>query len=204
MVLISTPEEQAEAEAEEQVEASAETEEEAENQIVQEEALDNLSDAMEEMFSTCNLNVPGCTRSCNSRPKERRADARDALKEARNNIKTGEGGVRKLLGRLVKLDGRATWNQFGLAADLAFFIAKFGMTHTDYSGQEYCELRNTKHKDACGKISREEKLAYFETFRDLLTDACTAVDGTWSDYTSGNGQFKDEGSYGDWTLGQCK
>ena len=78
------------------------------------------------------------------------------------------------------------------------------MTSTDNRGREYCELRNTEHAEACGKISNQEKLAYFETFRDRLSDACSTLGGTWSDYTTGNGYFTDEGSYSDWTLGQCK
>jgi hypothetical protein len=169
-------------------------------------ALDNLSAAMEEMFSTCDLDVTECIRDCAKYPKGNRARARDNLEKVRKNIETGKGGVRQLLGQVYKHDGAsgATWGQAGIAGDLGFFISNFGMTSKTTTGREYCELVDTKHADACGRISNEEKLAYFETFRDRLTDVCTAVGGTWSDYTSGNGYFTDLGSYGDWTLGQCK
>ena len=171
MVLISTPEEQAEAEAE--------------NQIVQEEALDNLSDAMEEMFSTCVLDVPECKSSCEFVNRDYRERARNALKKARNRIEEGKGEVRELLGRLAK-DGKRIAplaRHDGIAQNLAYFIADFGATHRDNNCREYCKYRNTKHKDNCGKLSREEKIAYFESFRDILTETCTAFDGEWVGYT---------------------
>ena len=95
MVLISTPEEQAEAEAEEQVEASAETEEEAENKIARMEALDNLSDAMEEMFSTCDFNQGSGNYDDNSTIglslplADYRNGARHALAQTRKQMRKG-------------------------------------------------------------------------------------------------------------------
>ena len=173
--------------------------------LTQEQALNNLSYSMEELFSTCDFNQGGgnydnnCMRGCDLSLVGYRNRARHALNEIREKVDTGQSGVRPLLGKIHKHSGSATWNQDGVSGDLGFFIANIGQTNFRGKRKSYLEQLSK-----CGEPSRAEKLKYFENFRDLLTDACSTSGGTLSGYTSGNGFFIDEGSYSDWSLGQCK
>ena len=161
--------------------------------LTQEQALNNLSYSMEELFSTCEFNqVSNYDRSELSLVGYQGRARRD-LGKIREKVENGEGGVLPLLGE--KMGN----NQDGISGHLGFFIANIGQK--DFRGQSRVYLEQLSR---CGEPSRAEKLEYFENFRDLLTDACSTSGGTLSGYTSGNGFFIDEGSYSDWSLGQCK
>ncbi len=176
-------------------------EEAVDNLSDKEEALDNLSDAMEELFATCpHSGYEDISNWHSSRDVPRlvrkRESAREDLDKAREKVNDGQGGARPLLGKLNELSGGgATWNQHGVAGHLGWFISNIG-------GED----KNSKftRMAKCGGQGNDEKQELFESFRQLLTDACTAMDGEWKGYTIGNGRFVDQGSYSDWTMGQCK
>jgi len=218
-------------------EESSETEEEAENKIARMEALDNLSDAMEEMFSTCDFNQGSGNYDDNSThgPSLPLADyrngARHALAQARKQMRKGsvdtesinesftecdsmgkkkgakypykpkmncfrelfdtvaeaeakaqgmDAKVRPLLGRLAK-DGKRIAplaRHDGIAQDLSYFIASIGQR--EFKGTYKAYLAKLSE---CGNQGKREKSEYFESFRDILTETCTAFDGEWSGYT---------------------
>ena len=118
----------------------------------------------------------------------KREGAREDFDKAR------EGSDKEALGRCAGSCTRAG-NADGVAGHLGMFISNIG-------GEDINDRFTRMAK--CGGQGTDEKQKLFESFRELLTNACTAMDGEWKGYTIGSGHFVDQGSWGDWGMGQCK
>jgi hypothetical protein len=104
----------------------------------------------------------------------------DTVAEAEAKAQGMDAKVRPLLGRLAK-DGKRIAplaRHDGIAQDLSYFIASIGQR--EFKGTYKAYLAKLSE---CGNQGKREKSEYFESFRDILTETCTAFDGEWSGYT---------------------